>query len=151
MQRPFCLIQCIHRNNWCSLQSLNFKRAWHQRENHNLNWEKTLLTLRTTNSIDYTIRNSSKSYVKNIQWFLPIPFSNCQVRVSWLLGALNAMQHSVIWAPSTSSTFNYISEGFISFAGDPASVKENLFAQKILAKVPAQFIVRWPLRSLQSW
>ena len=57
-------------------------------------WEIAVLILRTIKfnwlRILHTIRNSNKSHVKNIQWFLPIPFSICQVRVSWLFSSQNA-------------------------------------------------------------
>ena len=57
-------------------------------------WEIAVLILRTIKfnwlRILHTIRNSNKSHVKNIQWFLPIPFSICQVRVSWPLSSQNA-------------------------------------------------------------
>ena len=70
-------------------------------------WENPVLILRTIkfnwlHILHTTIRNSNKSYVKNIQWFLPIPFSICQVRVSWLLDSQNAAFND------TRAPFNFV-------------------------------------------
>ena len=90
----------------------------------------------------HTIRNSNKSYVKNIQWFLPIPFSTCQVRVSWLLDSQNAAFND------TRAPFNLFDIA-AEFERGLKVTQDNLLLLDF-RQGPSQLIVQWPWLGLQS-